>query len=117
MQQYLVTIQLPDDFDPSTVDEAMIRNIDGLNQEMDAAFVTMFAYGLSPASQAKSLRKQPDGEVVITDGPYLEAKEHIRRLLDPPVRRHGRSAGLGSQSRHRLPRAGRGARDLLPPTK
>jgi len=26
---------------------------------------------------AKSLRKQPDGKVIVTDGPYIEAKEHI----------------------------------------
>ncbi len=29
-----------------------------------------------PAS-AKSLRAQPDGKVVVTDGPYLETKEHV----------------------------------------
>src|SRR5262245_18177637 len=77
MPQYLVTIQLPDNYAPSTVDEAMIRDIDALNQEMDAAVATMFACGCAPASQAKSLRKQPDGNVSITDGPYLKAKEHI----------------------------------------
>ena len=33
--------------------------------------------GLSPASSAKSLRAQPDGKVLIIDGPYLETKEHI----------------------------------------
>jgi hypothetical protein len=31
----------------------------------------------SPALRAKSLRAQPDGQVLITDGPYLETKEHI----------------------------------------
>ena len=35
------------------------------------------ACGLSPASAAKSLRGQASGEPLITDGPYLEAKEHI----------------------------------------
>lgn len=80
MPHYLVTIQFPDDFDPSTVDEAMIRDIDALNEEMDAAGVTVFAGGLTPASMAKSLRRQPDGTVSITDGPYLEAKEHIGGL-------------------------------------
>jgi hypothetical protein len=78
MPQYLVTIQLPDDFDPSTVDEAMIRDMDALGKEMIAAgVITKFASGLSPASSAKSLRVQPDGDVVITDGPYVEAKEHV----------------------------------------
>ena len=44
---------------------------------MDAAGVTKFACGLAPASKAKSLLTQRDGNVSITDGPYLEAKEHI----------------------------------------
>ena len=55
----------------------MIRDIGALNQEMDAAGARFFAGGLESASHAKSLRKQPDGTVSITDGPYLEAKEHI----------------------------------------
>ena len=38
------------------------------------------AGGLSAPSQAKSLRPQPNGEVLITDGPYLEAKEHVGGL-------------------------------------
>jgi hypothetical protein len=33
--------------------------------------------GLSPTRSARSLRAQPDGKVLITDGPYLETKEHI----------------------------------------
>ena len=55
----------------------MIRDIGALNQEMDAAGARFFAGGLEPAAKAKSLRKQPGGEVVITDGPYLETKEHV----------------------------------------
>ena len=41
---------------------------------MIAAGVRKFACGLGPA---RTLRAQPDGEVLITDGPYLEAKEHV----------------------------------------
>ena len=77
MPQYLVAIHHPDDYDPSTEDEAMVRDIDVLNEEMGAVGARFFAGGLQSASQAKSLRKQPGGKVVITDGPYLEAKEHI----------------------------------------
>jgi hypothetical protein len=77
MPQYLVAGYLPDDFDPSQVDEAMGREIHALNKEMIAAGVRIFACGISPASSAKTLRAQPDGEVLITDGPYLETKEHI----------------------------------------
>jgi hypothetical protein len=77
MAQYLVAIHLPDDFDPSQVDEATVRDIDALNEEMIAAGVRTFVGGLSPASEATSLRRKPDGKVLITDGPYLETKEHI----------------------------------------
>jgi hypothetical protein len=44
---------------------------------MDAPCARFFAGGLKPAGKAKSLRKQPGREVVITDGPYLETKEHM----------------------------------------
>jgi len=77
MTQYLVAIHHPDDYDPSTEDEAMSRDIDALNDEMVAAGARIFVGGLSAASNARSLRAQPDGKVLITDGPYLETKEHI----------------------------------------
>jgi len=59
---------------------AMSRDINALNDEMEAAGVRIFVGGLHPASSAKSLRAQPDGEVFITDGPYLETKEHAAGL-------------------------------------
>jgi hypothetical protein len=77
--QYLVTIHLPDNFDPSTVDPATEHDIDVLNDEMVAKGVRTFVGGLLPVATAKSLRAQPGpgGKVVVTDGPYLETKEHI----------------------------------------
>ena len=80
MTQFLVAIHLPDDFDPSVQDKAMERDIDALNEEMEAKGVRLFAGGLRPAKEAKSLRAQPDGKVLITDGPYLETKEYIGGL-------------------------------------
>jgi hypothetical protein len=77
MPQYLVCNYLPDDFDPSTVTEAMIEEIHALNREMDAAGVTKFACGIAPPAAAKTVRKHRDGKVVVTDGPYTETKEHI----------------------------------------
>src|SRR2546427_10889908 len=74
MPQYLVAGYLPDDCDPSQADEATGREIHALNKEMIAAGVRKFACGLG---SAKSLRAQTDGGVLITDGPYLETKEHI----------------------------------------
>ena len=77
MPQYLVAIHHPDGYDGSLEGAAMMRDIDVLNEEMGAAGARLFAGGLSAASSAKSLRAQPDGKVRITDGPYLETKEHI----------------------------------------
>ena len=74
MPQYLVNGYIPDDFDPSQMDESVGQAIHALNKEMIAAGVRRFACGLGPA---KSLRAQTDAGVLITDGPYLETKEHI----------------------------------------
>jgi hypothetical protein len=56
MAQYLVAIHLPDDFDPSAQDKAMEHDINVLNEEMEAKGVRLFAGGLRPAREAKSLR-------------------------------------------------------------
>jgi len=77
MPLYLVAVQQPDDFDPSTVTQAMIRDIDVLNEELEATGARIFSGGFSAASSAKCLRAQSDGKVLITDGPYLETKEHV----------------------------------------
>jgi hypothetical protein len=77
MPQYLVAIQHPEDYDPSLEGEAMVRNIGALNEQMDAAGARFFAGGLESARYAKSLRKQSNGNISITDGPFTETKEHI----------------------------------------
>jgi hypothetical protein len=79
--RYLVAVHHPDDYDPfADVDEARDRAIDELNIEMEAAGARFFAGGLHQASRAKSLRAQSNGEVLVTDGPYLETKEHVGGL-------------------------------------
>jgi hypothetical protein len=78
MPQYLVAGYLPDNFDPSAVSEATVEGIHALNREMIAAGVRKFACGLSP--KATTLRAQPNGEVLITDGPYIESKELVGGL-------------------------------------
>ncbi|QGZ38637.1 hypothetical protein IP92_01012 [Pseudoduganella flava] len=77
MPRFLVAIHHPDDFDPATEDDATIRAIHQLNEEMIAAGVRTFVGGLHGAPRAKSIRRQADGRVLVTDGPYLETKEHI----------------------------------------
>ncbi len=78
MSQYLVAMYLPDNYDPSLETEATIEAIHALNKEMIAAGVRKFACGLSP--KATTLRAQPNGEVLITDGPYSETKELVGGL-------------------------------------
>ena len=78
MPQYLVSIYLPDNYDPSAETEATVEGIHALNKEMIAAGVRKFACGLSP--KATTLRTKPNGEVLITDGPYIESKEHVGGL-------------------------------------
>ena len=77
MPQYLVAVYHPDNYDPSVESEAMIEEIHALNRELIAAGARKFACGISPAANAKSLRVQPDGKVLVTDGPFTETKEHM----------------------------------------
>ncbi len=76
--QYLVAIHHRDDYDPAVEeDDAMAADIDAVNDEMVAAGIRVFVGGLRSVREARSLVLRPDGEVLITDGPYLETKEHI----------------------------------------
>jgi len=78
MPRYLVAIHHPDDYDPSvSEDEAMTLDIDVLNDEMKAAGIRVFVGGLHPARSAKSLLAKANGEVLVTDGPYLKTTEHV----------------------------------------
>jgi len=81
MPQYLVTIFHPDDYNPAVAeDEAMDRAIDELNDEMVAAGIRVFVGGLHPAGSARSVRAQPNGAILTTEGSYLPTKEHIGGL-------------------------------------
>lgn len=75
--EYLIALYRPEDYDPSLETEAMERDIDVLNEEMVTAGVRVFVAGLSSASSARSLRVQPNGKLLVTDGPYTENKEHV----------------------------------------
>ena len=77
MTQYLVAIHHPDDFEPSSESEAARDDISALNREMIAAGVRVFVGGLTPAREARSVRVKSDGKLLVTDGPYLETKEHV----------------------------------------
>jgi hypothetical protein len=77
MRQYLLSVYQPEGPTPSPeVLERIARDLDALNQELKAAGAWVFAGGLYPPSTATVVRLQ-DGEVLMTDGPFAEGKEHI----------------------------------------
>jgi hypothetical protein len=77
MKQYMLTIFQPDEPPPPLEHlEPVMRAIDALKQEMQAAGVWVFEAGLHPPYTATVVRLR-EGEVLMTDGPYAEGKEHI----------------------------------------
>ncbi|MFC0114107.1 YciI family protein [Kibdelosporangium aridum] len=77
MQQYMLTIYQPDgDPPPPEVLDPIMRELDALNQELRDAGAWVFAGGLHPPGTATVLHHK-DGDTLVTDGPFIEGKEHI----------------------------------------
>ena len=77
MKQYLLSIYQPDgETPPPEVLEKVMRDVDALNQELRTAGAWVFAAGLHPPSTATVVRLR-DGDLLMTDGPFTEGKEHI----------------------------------------
>ena len=77
MKQYLLSVYHPEGeaFEPEQM-EAIMRDVQALNVEIRAAGAWVFAGGLHPTSTATVLSLR-DGEVLTTDGPFVEGKEHV----------------------------------------
>jgi hypothetical protein len=81
MKRYLLTIWQPDGPPPDDIDlERVMADIGALIEETKAAGAWVFNGGLFPPDTATVLRQQ-DEEVLVTDGPYLEGKEHVGGFL------------------------------------
>ncbi len=77
MQQYLLSVIQPDgDIPEPDVLAKVMQDVHLVRQEMQAAGVWVFAGGLHAPSTATVVRVQ-DSELVMTDGPFAEGKEHI----------------------------------------
>jgi hypothetical protein len=77
MKQYLLSIYQPDgDPPPPEILEPIMRDLAAWNEEVRAAGAWVFDGGLYPASTATVVQLR-DGDVLTTDGPYTEGKEHI----------------------------------------
>ena len=75
MKQYLLSVYHPETEPPEDVDQIM-RDVEALNDEIRAADAWVFAGGLHPSSTATVVRGAGD-EVLTTDGPFVEGKEHV----------------------------------------
>ncbi len=77
MKQYLLTIYQPDgEPPPPPFLENIMRDVNAVNAEMKAAGAWVFAASLFPAETSTVVHKQ-DTELLMTDGPYTEGKEHV----------------------------------------
>jgi len=77
MKQYLLSIQQPDGAPPAPESlQRIMRDVGALVAEAKAAGAWVFNGGLHPPSSATVVRLR-DGELLVTDGPYAEGKEHV----------------------------------------
>jgi hypothetical protein len=77
MKLYLLSIYQPDGgVPPPEMLARVMKDIDAMNQELKASGGWVFAGGLHPPSTATVVRVR-DGDVIMTDGPFVEGKEHI----------------------------------------
>ena len=77
MAQYLLSVHGSDtDPIPDNVQE-MYAAVDRFNTEVQKEGSWVFAGGLHPAATATVVDATGAGDPLVTDGPYLESKEHI----------------------------------------
>jgi len=81
MKQYLLSIYQPDGpTPPKEFLEPIMRNLAVLNDDLRRAGAWVFAAGLHPPETATVVRagaRSPEAELLMTDGPFTEGKEHI----------------------------------------
>src|SRR5690349_9524989 len=78
MKRYLLSIYQPDDVTPAPeILDNVMRELAVLTAEMKSAGAWVFNGGLFPPSTATVVRQAQSAELLTTDGPYIEGKEHI----------------------------------------
>jgi hypothetical protein len=78
MKQYLLSVHMVEGEPTPSPEEMqqMFKDVDAFNAEVQAAGRWVFAGGLEPADVATVVRSS-GGEVLTSDGPFAEAKEHL----------------------------------------
>ncbi|MFG3283666.1 YciI family protein [Streptomyces sp. NPDC048111] len=80
-KHYLLSVVQPADGTPPGAEElaAINENLQAFHQELKEAGVWVFAGGLAAPGTATVLREK-NGDVLTTDGPYIESKEYLGGL-------------------------------------
>jgi hypothetical protein len=77
MKRYMLSVYQPEGDPPPSVDlERIAHEVAALQEEMKDAGAWVFAGGLYAPSTATVVRPE-GGELLTTDGPFAEGKEHI----------------------------------------
>jgi hypothetical protein len=77
VKTYLLSIFQPDGPPPPPEQlEPIMRDLATLHEELVNTGAFVFSAGLCPPSTATVVRLA-DGEVLLTDGPFIESKEHV----------------------------------------
>jgi hypothetical protein len=77
MKLYLIGMYQPDGPPPPPeILEPIMREIHAIRRELERAGQWVFAGGLHPPSTATVLKASGD-DVLVTDGPFVEGKEHL----------------------------------------
>jgi len=77
MKQYMIAMYQPDGVAPAPEFlQGVMAELGVVRRELEAAGVWVFGNGLHDPSSATVLRHR-DGETLITDGPFVEGKEHL----------------------------------------
>jgi hypothetical protein len=81
MTEYMLAVHDDGTGDPASTMapedmQRVYQAVDEFNTELQAADAWVFAGGLQPPTSATTVRVQ-DGDVLITDGPFAETKEHL----------------------------------------
>ena len=86
MTQYLLSVYQPDGPIPADLDlDQIMKDVDAVDQQLRTQGVWVFAGGLHSPDTATVIRSH-GGDVVTTDGPFVEAKEHLGgfTIIDVP---------------------------------
>ena len=87
MSRYLLSVVTPSEGTPPTPEEldAIMKNVEAYHQELRDSGAWVFSGGLEAPDTATVVRPQ-DGELLLTDGPFVETKEYVGgiSIVDAP---------------------------------